>query len=142
MSEVFSVLTIGKPDRNGVIYDDEALEEMLKASKERPIFGYIGYAKQDKEYFEKLGGYEPYIQSQPSHKILNVYKTGENELMALIEPLETTTSGKRLKMLLDRKDVIFNVSPTGFGYLLENEDGTSSVSNFKLLGYNITLDVL
>lgn len=108
-----TILTINKPDRNGRLYDDQAIEAMLHRAEVNPIFGELGVSSQ------------PTIDlSRVSHAVRALEQV-DGTLQAEVEVL-STPSGEILKRLIEA-GIRLQFSPNGVGTI---SDGV--VSNYRL----------
>lgn len=119
--ENVKILTIDKASYSGVIFDRDAVDEMLITLNARMVFGY--YLSDDNVH-----------HSIPSHRILS-FKIVDNKLFADILVLDSS-SGEVLQTYLTRKAISHaRYVPSGFGYIEENR-----IKDFKFVGINIVKD--
>jgi hypothetical protein len=118
------------PNKNGRVYPREVLQKVIKEVEGKDpcrLFGTIGMPADDVIDPAKI-----------SHSISNLYLTEDGALMGTVMILETP-SGKIAENLLDI-DPSRQFRMAGIGKLEDNEDGTTTVTDFRLLSVNLVRD--
>jgi hypothetical protein len=119
------------PNRNGRVYPRAVLEQMIREieRKSNParVFGSVGMP----------AGVEVDL-SKVSHTVSDLHITDDGKVLGKVMILDTPQGRIMEKVLEAEPDRQFRLA--GIGKLEDNEDGTTTVTDFRLLSINLVRD--
>jgi hypothetical protein len=125
------IVEAGVPNRNGRVYPRAVLEQMIREVERKSVparvFGSIGMPS----------GVEVDL-SKVSHTVSDLHITEDGKVLGKVMILDTPQGRIMEKVLEAEPDRQFRLA--GIGKLEDNDDGTTTVTDFRLLSINLVRD--
>lgn len=120
--EVEQVIMItDQPNKNGRIYSKETMEAAIANLNGKPVVGQIGMPEDG-----------PIRLEHASHQVTDLRLDGD-KVVGTISVLNTER-GKALRDIINMDAVAYR--PAGYGTLVEREDGSVEVTEFRITSIN------